>query len=215
MLDPTAVTADQLHPRAGQGDVEDAGVGGVGQPQPHDLACPEGKTKVGVAGDQQPVAEAAHGRVAGLGGAERCDLAVLDENVVQSQDQVAVGRRPVVGVGGDDKDVAVQAEFLGVVLPDVRVVPVQAWVRELEAVAELPTHRDRRLGLVGDAVVAVLQPQPVPVDGRVKVTVVLNVDHDLGALSHLEGGAGDGAVVAQHPHGGVAERLGHRADAQF
>jgi hypothetical protein len=71
------------------------------------------------------------------------------------------------------------------------------------------------LGLVGDAVVAVLQPQPVPVDGRVKVTVVLNVDHDLGALGDHEGGAGDGAVVAQHPYGGVAERLRHRTDTQF
>jgi hypothetical protein len=69
----------------------------------------------------------------------------------------------------------------------VRVVPIQTWVRELDPVAELPTHRDGRLGLVGDAVVAVLQPQPVPVDGRVKVTVVLNVNHDLGALGHLEG----------------------------
>jgi hypothetical protein len=104
---------------------------------------------------------------------------------------------------------------LGVVLPDVGVVPVQAWVRELDAVAEVAADRDRRLGLVGDAVVAVLKPQPVPVDCRVKVTVVLNVDYDLGALSHLEDGAGDGAVVTQHPHGDVAERLGHRADAQF
>jgi hypothetical protein len=31
------------------------------------------------------------------------------------------------------------------------------------------------------AVLAILQPQPLPMDGRVKVTVVLNVDHDLGA----------------------------------
>jgi hypothetical protein len=49
----------------------------------------------------------AHGRAAGLGGAEGGDLAILDEDVVHGQDQVAVGRRPVVGVGGDDKDVAV------------------------------------------------------------------------------------------------------------
>src|SRR5215213_3308582 len=121
------------------------------------------------------VPEAAHGRIARLGGAEGGYLAILDENVVQSQDQVAVGRRPVVGVGGDDKDVAVQAEFLGIVLPNVGVVPVQAWVGELDAVAEFPAYRDRRLGLVGDAVVAVLQPQSVPVHGRVKVTVVFNV----------------------------------------
>jgi hypothetical protein len=62
---------------------------------------------------------------ASLGRAEGGDLAFLDEIVVQSQDQVAVGRRPVVGIGRDDKDVAVQAEFLGVILPDVRVIPVK------------------------------------------------------------------------------------------
>ena len=72
--------------------------------------------------------------------------------------------------------------LLGVVLPDVRVVPVQAWVGELDAVGELPTDRDRRLGLVRHAVVVVLQPQPVPVHGRVKVAVVGDVDDDLRAL---------------------------------
>ena len=84
------------------------------------------ETRRSGAGDQQQlIAESAHGSVASLGRAEGGDLAILDENVVQSQDQVAVGRRPVVGVGGDDKDVAVQAEFLGVILPDVRVIPVR------------------------------------------------------------------------------------------
>jgi hypothetical protein len=36
-----------------------------------------------------------------------------------------VDRRPVVGLDRVDDDVAVQAELLAVVLPDVRVVPVQ------------------------------------------------------------------------------------------
>ena len=38
VLDVAAVAADQLHPRPRQRDLEDAGVGGVGQVEAHDLA---------------------------------------------------------------------------------------------------------------------------------------------------------------------------------
>jgi hypothetical protein len=51
-------------------------------------------------------------------------------------------------------------------------------------------------------------------DGGVQVPVVRDVDDDLRALLDLEGGAGDGAVVAKHPHGGVAQPLGHRPDLE-
>jgi hypothetical protein len=68
---------------------------------------------------------------------------------------------------------------------------------------------------MGDPVVAVLQPQPMPMHSRVQVTVVGDVDDELAALADLEGGAGDGAVVAQHPHPGLAEALGHRPDPQI
>jgi hypothetical protein len=106
------------------------------------------------------IAESAHGSVASLGRAEGGDLAILDEIVVQSQDQVAVGRRPVVGIGMDDKDVAVQAEFPGCNPPGCEGDTSQAWVREPEAVGELPQPPDRRLGLMRAAVLAILQPQP-------------------------------------------------------
>ena len=86
--------------------------------------------------------------IAGLGRAERSDLAVGDQQVVEREDQVAVGGRPVAGVGGGDQDVAVQAQLLGVVLADVGVVPVQAGIGELDPVGEAATHRDRGLGLV-------------------------------------------------------------------
>ena len=64
------------------------------------------------------------------------------------------------------------------------------------------------------SVVAVLEPQPVPVDGGLHVALVLDVDDDLRALLHLERGAGDRAVVGQHPHRRVAKPLGHRRDPQ-
>ena len=143
------------------------------------------------------------------------DLAVFEQHVVQGQDDVAVGRRPVVRFGGLDEDVAVEAHLLGVVLADVRVVPVQARVGELDAVGEAAPDRDRLLGLVRYTVVLVLQPQPVPVHGGVQVAVVGDMDDDLGALPDVQRGAGDRAVVAEHPHGAVAKPFGHRTDPQL
>ena len=63
---PAAVAADELHPSARQPDVEDAAVGGVGQPQPEHLARSRGQRQVGLATDEQQVAVPAHGGVAGL-----------------------------------------------------------------------------------------------------------------------------------------------------
>ena len=90
-------------------------------------------------------------------------------------------RRPVVGVGRLDEDVAVQAHLLAVVLADVRVVPVDARVGERDPGREALADRHRLLRLVR-AVVAVLEPQPVPVDGGLDVALVLDVDDDLRAL---------------------------------
>ena len=49
-FDTAAVTADELHPRAGQGDVEDARVRGVGQVETNDFArlCRERKLRLSV-----------------------------------------------------------------------------------------------------------------------------------------------------------------------
>ena len=77
----------------------------------------------------------------------------------------------------------------------------------------LLADQDRRLGLVG-AVVAVLEPQTVPVDGGVYVALVLDVNDDLRPLLHLQDRPGDRSVVGQHPHGRVADPLGVRRDVQ-
>ena len=95
------------------------------------------------------------------------------------------------------------------------MVPVQPGVGGLDPIGELPADRDGGLGLVRHAVVTVLQPQPVPVDGGVEIPFVGDVDDDFAALLDFGCGTGDGAVIAQHPHGGVAEPLGHRADPQM
>ena len=87
-------------------------------------------------------------------------------------------RRPVVRLGGDDEDVAVLAELLAVVLANVRVVPVDARVRERDAAGEASADRDRRLRLVR-TVEAIFEPQPVPVDGLLEIALVDDVDVEL------------------------------------
>ena len=149
-----------------------------------------------------------------LGAAERGDLAVLEQDVVERQRQLAVGRRPVLGIGRDDDDVAVQAQLLAVVLADVRVVPVDARIWELHPIGEALAHLHRRLRFVG-AVVAVLDPHAVPVHGRLQVTLVHHIDDDLRPLPHSQRRAGDRTVVGEHPHSRIAEPLRHRSDPQL
>jgi hypothetical protein len=133
MLDPAAVTTDQLQPRPHQPQVEHPGVGGIGQPPPHHLPHLGRQPQLRLPADQQQVAEAAHGRIAGLGRTERGDPALLDQQIIHGQDQLPVDHRPIAGLGRDDHEVAVQAQLLGVVLPDMGVVPVQPsvgnWIR--------------------------------------------------------------------------------------
>ena len=70
-LAAAAVPADELHARPGQLDLEHARVGGVGQIQAHHLALPRLERELGLSGDEQHVAEAAHRGVRGLRAAER------------------------------------------------------------------------------------------------------------------------------------------------
>jgi hypothetical protein len=141
------------------------------------------------------------------------DVAVLEQHVVEGEQDLPVGWRPVVGVRRDDEDGAVEAHLLAVVLADVRVVPVCAGIRELEAVLEPLADSDRLLGLVRP-VVAVVQTQAVPMDRGLQVALVLGVDDDLRPLGDLEGRARDRAVVGQHPHAGVSDALLDRCDPQ-
>ena len=213
VLDVAAVAADELHPRARQRDLEHPRVGGVGQVQAHHLAASRGQREIRLTADQQHVTEAAHGRVGRLGSAERRDLAVFEQDVVEREHDLAVHGRPVVGVGRLDEHVAVQAHLLAVVLADVRVIPVQPRIGERDAGGEPLADRHRPLRLVR-SVVAVLQAQSVPMDGGVHVALVLDVDHDLRALPHLQRRSGDRPVVGQHPDRGVAQALGDRSDPQ-
>ena len=119
-----------------------------------------------------------------------------------------------LSVGWVDDDVAVEAHLQAVVLADVGVVPVDAVVGEPQPVDELAADGDRGLGLVGHAVVGVLQPEAVPVHGGFVVAVVADPHRHLRALCHAQGRAGDGAVVGEHAHAGIAELVDDGGDAQ-
>jgi hypothetical protein len=80
-------------------------------------------------------------------------------------------------------DVPVKAKLLAVVLSDVRVVPVDARVREPKLVGELTPDGDRALGLVG-AIESIVEAEPVPVHGRLEVAVVADTHDQLASLSH-------------------------------
>ena len=213
MLVVAGIGPDELHLRARDGDVEHPGVRGVGQVDAHDLSPLRVEREVGIARDEHDVAEATHCDVGHLGTAEGRDASLLDEDVVQRQQLLAVRRRPVVGVARNDEDVAVQAQLLAVVLADVRVVPVGAGIGHVHAIRERLPHRDRRLGVVR-SVESVLEPKAVPVHGRLEVSVVRDVDSRRRPLRELQRRTRDRPVVGQHPHGRVADDLAHRGDLE-
>ena len=88
----------------------------------------------------------------------------FEEQVVEGQRDVPVDRWPVVGICRVDDDLAVQAHLLGVVLPDVRVVPVQAGIGEPQFAAVPAAGRDGLLSLIGDTVGSVVEAQAVPMN---------------------------------------------------
>ena len=207
------VSTDQLHLRARQRHVEDARVRGVREVEAHHLAAPRFELQVGLAGDQHYVAEPAHRHVGRL--LPECrDLSVLDQDVVERDQQLAVRRRPVARLAWDDEDVPVQAQLLAVVLADVRVVPVGAGVGHVHLVREALADRDRCLRVVG-AVIAVLEPQAVPVNGGLEVAVVGDAHRRRRALGDLERRPRHRTVVRQHPHRRVADPLLDRDDLEL
>ena len=199
LLVVAAVGADELHPRPRKRDVEDARVGRVREVEAHDLAALGLERELRFTGNEHRVSEAAHRDMRRLRLAEGYNPPLLDQHVVERHGKLAVGGRPVIVLARDDEDVAVEAHLLAVVLADVRVVPVRARIGHAHLVGEGLADRDRRLRLVR-AVVAVLEPQSVPVHGRIDVAAVRDVHGDRRVLGHFQRRARDGAVIGEHAH---------------
>ena len=64
-------------------------------------------------------------------------------------------------------------------------------------------------------VVALLQPQPVPVDGCLRVAPVLDIDDDLEQLAHPEGLARGSTRYRRASYCRIADPLGEPRDAQL
>ena len=96
-------------------------------------------------------------------------------------------RRPIVRIGRLNDHIAVEPHLLAIVLTDVRVVPVDARIGERNVSRELLTDLHWLLGLMCP-VVPVLEAQPVPMHGRLKVALVLDGDHDLRSLANAQSG---------------------------
>lgn len=207
-----AVAAHELHAGSRQPNVEHARVRCVRQVKAHNLFPTCGERKLGLAVHQSEVAEPAHRGVARLGAAERGDPSVRQQDVVKRERDLAVDRRPVVRIRRGHEDGAVQAHLLVVVLADVRVVPVDAGVGELQAVREGTPDRDRLLG-PRRPVAAILEPEPVPMHRVLGVALVHHVYDELRALDPQDGSR-DGAVVGEHARRRLAELLRHRGDAE-
>ena len=127
--------------------------------------------------------------------------------------QLAVRRRPVVRHRGDDEDVAVEAHLLAVVLPDVRVIPVRAGIRNAHFVGEGLSNWDRRLRVVR-AVESVFKPEAVPVHGCLQIAAVRDVDGHGRALRELQRRSGNRSVVGEHAHRRVADSLRNGGDLE-
>ena len=123
-LDMATVAADKLHFRSRHGNPEDSGVRGISQEVANHLLRLRLQREVGLPVGKHHIAEAAHGRVCRLLGAERGDPTVLEQYVVERDRDFAMSARPIVGISRLDQDIAVEAHLLAIVLTDVRVVPV-------------------------------------------------------------------------------------------
>src|SRR6185369_12715267 len=111
------------------------------------------------------------------------------------QEQLAIDWRPVLGIVRGNDDVAVHPELLCVVLAYVRVVPVNARIRETQLVRKAGAGRHGRLHAlvlaVRNTIEPMVQPQAMPMNRRVYIGVVGEVDRSLGALLDLERGPRD------------------------
>jgi hypothetical protein len=96
----------------------------------------------------------------------------------------------------------------------MRVVPVNAWVRKRQPVRECAADRNRGLRRER-AVVAVVEPQAVPMHRRLQVALVDDIDQECGPLLHTKSWARDGSVVGQHSDRCIADCLLYRLDAKI
>ena len=122
---------------------------------------------------------------------------------------------PVRGIGRLDDDRAVQTHLQTEVLSDMRVVPVEARVRELHLVGERLPDLDRCLGVMRNPVVSVLQTQAMPMNRCRDIAFVGHIDGDLAALVDVKDRTRDRSVVCEHPQIGFFYLFAYWTDVEL
>ena len=127
---------------------------------------------------QQNIAEPSHQRISGGLLAIRCLLAVLDQDVVHNQGDFPINRRIGLRIAGEHPKVTVETGILLKILPNMRVIPVHAVIREAQCITVLPARRHRRLADARCPVLPGIHPQPVPMNRGVLIDGVFKLNRD-------------------------------------
>ena len=122
-------------------------------------------------------------------------MVALDKQVIKCEGQVPVDGRPVGWQRRLDHDRAVQPHLHRVVFPDVRVVPVDPGIGELERIAEGSTDEISRLGYISRTPSFYGSPIPaVRVRCRLDVNVIEHLHGDLRPLNGACAGLNQGST---------------------
>src|SRR5205823_5959296 len=164
-LEVAGVAADQLHLRAGKGDVEGSRARSVRQEKTHDLAVPNSRARAHLTIHEEHVPEPAHEGVRCLLAPKWDELPVVaDEEIVENECFHMIRCREVVTARRPHHQIPIEAEVLLDVLADVGVVPVDPRIREVQVVREGPTGSHGPLREVRYAIESVVEPNPVPMN---------------------------------------------------
>ena len=201
------IRGHDLHARAGAlpRQVEDPGARHIGEEEPHHVTAARLECPTRFAVDQQHVAEAAHQRVCRCVASVFGRTRVADQQIVEHQNLFAVGRREEAGVTRAHEQVAVESKVLQHVLAMMRVIPVEARIREMNRVVEGAVRRHRILRDVRRAVEPVVETDAVPVDRGGEVRAIDEAYVNRRALIDLDRRAGILAVESEHRDGAAEQ----------
>ena len=183
------VRRDELHPRAGERQVQRARVRHVREVEAHHFPATHRQPIPGLTVHEKQVAEPTHQRVGRCFLPPRNQAGIADQQVLQHQKLFAIGGNLRAGL--PHENVAVQAERLLDVLANVRMVPVNTSVREPQFVGE-------RVADPGDAVERVVQPDAMPMNARRVRQVIREPHHDFRATRDFDPWSWILPVVAVH-----------------
>src|SRR6266511_2370633 len=156
-LEWASIRGDELHARAGKREIERACVRHVREIEAHNLTATHRQPIPRLTVYQHHVAKPPHQRMGRCFQPERNEASIADQKILQHQDLFSIGGD--VRAGLPHENVAIQAERLLDVFANVRMVPENPGIRELQFVCE-------RVAYPFDSVERVLEPYAMPMNAR-------------------------------------------------